>query len=309
MKTTGKGLDAINTSGELITSTTNPINRPQLLNLNLTNNTLTNITTTQRIDSSISLNKNSLRLDFPSKTSDTLDMQQQQLTKLEQSQTIEQQQQQQQQSQQKSHTAKKTIKRNSSIISFKSLDFNLKSFCSSIKNKHGKDNGNNNSSNNSSSSKMITASSSKTSITNKAPYLKVETVDKDNDDDQLITFPHSPYSSHRSSLDKSNSQFLNAQPEYTRSQTNSPFLTITTPPNIRRSSTSDIIDKKPSTPLTATSDSRRPSTSDLLRRARERKGSESKSSSGMLSARMGRSASHSGLPRGGRAGRRTSMAF
>jgi len=54
-------------------------------------------------------------------------------------------------------------------------------------------------------------------------------------------------------------------------------------------------------------DSRRPSTSDLLRKARERKGSE---------ARMGRSVSHSGLTRGGPGGgggglggRRTSMAF
>lgn len=203
--------------------------------------------------------------------------------------------------------AKKSIKRNSSIISFKSLDFNLKSFCSSIKNKHGKDSNSNSGS--SGTHKSATTSFPKTGVGNKPPYVKVETVDKDGDEDHLISFPHSPYSSHRSSLDKSQ-QYLQTQPEYSRSQCNSPFLSITTPPNIRRSSTSDIIDKKPSMTSVATNENRRPSTSELLRRARERKGSESKGSTGMLSGgRMGRSTSHGGLPRGGRAGRRTSMAF
>lgn len=194
---------------------------------------------------------------------------------------------------------KKSMKRNSSLISFKSLDLGLKQIYSNMKNKH-KD------SNNSSGSKPDTASSSKTSITNKPPYLKVETVDRDSDEN-LSTFPQSPYSP-RGSFDNNAAQYLSAgNPDYSRSTNNSPspYLCINTPPNIRRSSTSDIIDKKPAT---SAADNRRPSTSDLLRRARERKGSESKGGA-FVSNRMGRSVSQGGLPRGGRAGRRTSMAL
>lgn len=188
---------------------------------------------------------------------------------------------------------KKPIKRNTSLISFKSLDFSLKTIYSSMKSKHGRDSS-------AGGSKNGTASSSKTSIT-KPPYLRVETVDKD-ETETLITFPQSPYAQHRGSFDKSGYQYLNAQPEYSRSQTSSPspFLSISTPPNIRRSSTSDIMDKN-QPPSSSQTDNRRPSTSDLLRRARERKGSEG--------AKMGRSISQGGMPRGGRAGRRTSMAF
>lgn len=182
------------------------------------------------------------------------------------------------------------MRRNSSLISFKSLDFSLKQIYSSMKGKHGKES--------SSGSKPDTASSSKTSITTRAPYVKVETVDKDSDEN-LLTFPQSPYSP-RGSFDNTTQYLSAAQPDYSRSSNTSPspYLSINTPPNLRRSSTSDIIDKKP---VTNTSESRRPSTSDLLRRARERKGSDSKG--------MGRSVSQGGLPRGGRAGRRTSMAF
>lgn len=185
----------------------------------------------------------------------------------------------------------KSIKRNTSLISFKSLDFNLKTIYSSMKNKHGRDSN--------TGSKSGTASSSKTSIT-KPPYLRVETVDID-ETENLLTFPQSPYAQHRGSFDKSGYQYLNPQPDYSRSQTSSPspFLSISTPPNIRRSSTSDIMDKNHPSSQSQT-DSRRPSTSDLLRRARERKGSEG--------AKMGRSISQGGMPRG-RAGRRTSMAF
>lgn len=187
---------------------------------------------------------------------------------------------------------KKPIKRNTSLISFKSLDFNLKTIYSSMKSKHGRDG--------SSGSKSGTASSSKTSIA-KPPYVRVETVDKD-ETETLLTFPQSPYAQHRGSFDRSGYQYLNTQPECSRSQTSSPspFLSISTPPNIRRSSTSDIMDKN-HPPASAQTDTRRPSTSDLLRRARERKGSEG--------AKMGRSISQGGMPRGGRAGRRTSIAF
>lgn len=254
----------------------------------------------QHVDRSREISKNSLRLDITSKTGDnTLGAHQlphpqfsitdgddkieilasspkgsylivsptmQATTPLNQSAQHQQQQQQ----------TKKSVKRNFSIISFKSLDFNFKSICSSMKGKHGKDT---NSSGSGKSTTVPTASSSKTSITTttKAPYLKVETVDQDVEEEHLlISFPQSPYS-HRGSFDKTQSQHLTTIPsDYSRSQTSSPFLSISTPPNIRRSSTSDIIDKKPAMPSTANtpSESRRPSTSSLLRKARERKGSD-----------------------------------
>lgn len=202
--------------------------------------------------------------------------------------------------------AKKAIKRNTSLISFKSLDFNLKTIYSSMKGKHG--GGGNKDSNGSNCGKNKesgggsggTASSSKTSIT-KTPYVRVETVDQD-ETENLLTFPQSPYA-HRGSFDKTNSHYLSTvqQSDYSRSQTSSPFLCINTSPNLRRSSTSDIIDKKPI--VSPNVESRRPSTSDLLRRARERKGGEPSSN------KIGRSVSQGGLQRGGRAGRRTSIAF
>lgn len=225
----------------------------------------------QSVDSSKNISKSSLRLDIVSKTSDALD------TATEGGGGGGDDTDNKNDSASPRKT--KTVKRNFSIISFKSLDFNLKSLCSSMKGKHGKDPNSNSGSGKSTAA--ATTSSSKTSITTttKAPYLKVEICDKDADEEHLlISFPQSPYS-HRGSFDKTQSQHLTTvQSDYSRSQTSSPFLSISTPPNIRRSSTSDIIDKKPSLPsVTATpSESRRPSTSDLLRRARERKGSETK---------------------------------
>lgn len=254
----------------------------------------------QPVDSSREISKNSLRLDITSKTGDNTlglahQLPQPQFSITDDNDRIEiyasspkgsnlivsptmqattplNQSAQHQQQQQ----TKKSVKRNFSIISFKSLDFNFKSICSSMKGKHGKDT---NSSGSGKSTTVPTASSSKTSITTttKAPYLKVETVDQDVEEEHLlISFPQSPYS-HRGSFDKTQSQHLTTIPsDYSRSQTSSPFLSISTPPNIRRSSTSDIIDKKPAMPSTANtpSESRRPSTSSLLRKARERKGSD-----------------------------------
>lgn len=277
-------------SSTFIISESQLMNRPQLKvstsNTNINNTINSN---NQRIDSSANLNiKNAQKLDNSNSKPNTND--------------LEQKRQQTKDESNSAARTKKSIRRNSSLISFKSIDFNLKSFCSSIKNKQAKDG------NTSSTSKSGTASSSKTSIT-KAPCVKVDSAEKIEDSDQLITFPSSPYS-HRGSFDKTQSQYLNPQPDYSRSQSSSPFLSITTPPNIRRSSTSDIIDKKPATTPGTSSESRRPSTSDLLRRARERKGSETKGSTGILSGgRMGRSVSQGGLTRGGRMGRRTSMAF
>lgn len=256
----------------------------------------------QHVDSSRNINKNSLTLNITSKTCDAL------LGGVAQQQPQQQQQQKQSQNAMNdgindenaeltlspkcdatsptpphsSQQSKKSVKRNFSMLSFKSLDFNLRSICSSMKGKNaGKDT---NSSGSGKSTTVPTASSSKTSITTttRAPYLKVEGVEiVGNDIDEehlLISFPQSPYS-HRGSFDKTQSQHLTTiQSDYSRSQASSPYLSITTPPNIRRSSTSDIIDKKPAMPSTnpTPNESRRPSTSSLLRRARERKGSETK---------------------------------
>lgn len=217
---------------------------------------------------------------------------------------------------------KSSIKRNTSLISFKSLDFNLKTIYSSMKGRHhqSKDAAATaattqpSASSTSSKTPETTAASSRTSIV-RAPYVRVETVDY-NETDQLLTFSQSPYhqsAHHRGSFDRSGSQYLaaagtsSAQADSTRISTGSSFLSIATPPNVRRSSTSDITDSsKPTKGIPASAsqqDNRRPSTSDLLRRARERKG-------GTDSTKIGRSISQGGLPRGGgRAGRRTSMAF
>lgn len=219
--------------------------------------------TAQYVDSSKTFNKNSLRLDLDS-LNDSMQQDLQQNT-----------------TSPKCDIKKRSVKRNFSMISFKSLDFNLKSLCSSIKNKHGKDT--NSAGSCRSSTLPLTlpqSATNKTSVTTttKPPYLKVETVDKDVEEEHLlISFPQSPYS-HRGSFDKTHSQHLTAtHSDYSRSPINSLYLSINTSQNIRRSSTSDIIDKKPIPSSSATpTASRRPSTSDLLRRARERKGSETK---------------------------------
>lgn len=166
-----------------------------------------------------------------------------------------------------------------------------------MKSKHGKDGSNND------SKAGTTASSSKSSVV-RALYVRVETVDKD-ETETLLNYTQSPYM-HRNSFDKPNAQYLQPQSDGTRSQYISPsYLSINAMQNVRRSSTSDIVDDKlPAIPSSVSQqDNRRPSTSDLLRRARERKGGPGESS------KIGRSISQGGLPRGGRAGRRTSLAF
>lgn len=180
---------------------------------------------------------------------------------------------------------------------------------------HNKDNNSNSNSNNKYKNNITGAPiSGQSNNARKAPYVRVETVDRD-ETENLLTFPQSPYQ-HRGSFDRAStttttttiyqqSQYLTAQENYIRSQTNSPYLSVNTTGNIRRSSTSDIIDKNklsvilPVSGGSGDNNSRRPSTSDLLRKARER------------SSCIGRSVSQGGLPRGGArtTGRRTSMAF
>ncbi|XP_028897279.2 putative mediator of RNA polymerase II transcription subunit 26 [Zeugodacus cucurbitae] len=245
-----------------------------------------------------------------------------------------------------SETEPKTQKRRS-LLNFKSFDFHIKSLYSGLRN------GNKHSQSQSSSLGGCVGGGSKsgasaadgdgatdnangsglldavtpignrggTAINNRMPpYLKIESVDAEEAENLLLDYPQSPYSSRRNSSHeddhRSSSQLLhiNRYDMCSRSQASSPSPYYLSPyaidsGNIRRSSTSDIMSCKRSGTSSA-SDSRRPSTSDLLRKARERRGSE---------ARMGRSVSHSGLPRGGGprlgagggggGGRRTSMAF
>lgn len=241
-------------------------------------------------------------------------------------------------------SAAKPIKRSSSsLISFKSLDFNLKNIYTNMKHK-GRDATATTAaatqqqacgSGSGGSSKNDTTSSSKTSIS-RTPYVRVETVDYDESHDNMLLLHYQQRSAYggqrpRGSLDNKSpggSQYLTASSTVTdyassRSQATSPsaFLTITQPPNVRRSSTSDICDSRNkltvavaaggggATALLPPGDgaaaARRPSTSDLLRRARERKAGPD-----AVGTKMGRSISQGGLPRGGgRGGRRTSIAF
>lgn len=192
--------------------------------------------------------------------------------------------------QSQSRSKKKSIKRNTSLMNFKPFDFHLKSIYSGLRRKSQSEIPRSN----------ATSTTGGSTSTRKLPYLRVETVDTDESQNPLlVTYPQSPYQQ-RGSFDKSTSQLLNiSHYDMSRSQASSPFLSPGSG-NIRRSSTSDIVCKKSSG--TSSTDSRRPSTSDLLRRARERKDSDG--------GRLGRSISQGGLPRGGcRGGRRTSMAF
>lgn len=192
------------------------------------------------------------------------------------------------------------IRRNSSLMNFKSLDISLKSIYSTIKG--GK------------SEKKIaepavvsatandSVNTSTASVRKVPPFLKIEPV-TDSDSQQLLTYPQSPGGSqHRRSLDTNSSTFLSTAQyqDFSQSRVSSPFLCVSAQ-NIRRSSTSDIIgNNKNRGGSRSAQESRRPSTSDILRKARERKGSE---------GRLGRSISQGGLARGGIRNRRTSMAY
>lgn len=168
-----------------------------------------------------------------------------------------------------------------------------------------------------------------------APSVRIDDVDLD-DTKMLLNYPQSPqrYGSSSASVTpavtpttSSTTALLQYQEYVPRSASPSPYLSIDVSP--RRSSTSDILNKKTPTGsageaskkssqnlpgsgsgnveadpnlLTAScSKERRPSTSELLRKARERKGSEGK---------LGRSISSGGsLARSSNRNRRLSMAF
>lgn len=223
------------------------------------------------------------------------------------------------------------IKRNSSLISLKSINQNLKAMLKITRN------------DTSSSSDAEAGEINKKKVMNppiiSAPSLRIDDVDID-ETKILLNYPQSPQrypSSSSASVTPavtpttSTTQLLQYHEYVPRSVSPSPYLAIS--PSPRRSSTSDILNKKPSTAsvnvadasskksirsnsgsgsalivdphlltVTAAPKERRPSTSELLRKARERKGSEGK---------LGRSiSSGSSLARnGGNRNRRLSMAF
>lgn len=236
---------------------------------------------------------------------------------------------------------KKSLKRNTSLLNFKSLDFHLKNIYSNLRSKHtsssprcsqnqiNQNNSNSNNYNNNSplicinngNSPAITPTTAMPTEPIKTPYLRIETIDDDGEN-LLLTYPQSPYQTRRSSYDnrstvtaasitnRSTSQLLTCTQYYelsrSRSRDSSPSYFLSPDiiaGNIRRSSTSDIMtegDKKSA--ASSTCSSRRPSTSDLLRKARERKNSDSAN-------RLGRSISQGGISRNAirGAGRRKSM--
>ncbi|KAH8238632.1 hypothetical protein KR032_011921 [Drosophila birchii] len=216
-------------------------------------------------------------------------------------------------SEQPKNGATDTQKRRS-LLNFKSLDFHLKSFYSGLRSHSSTGAG-------AGASQPNSSAPAVDQVQRRTPYLRVESVDPEGESalrrigggdgsDGIALSGHSP-------------SFLSPYSGAGGGGAVSLQLPSADAATIRRSSTSDIVNCKKGAGGGAgtgpggvgagaggggsAQDSRRPSTSDLLRRARERKGSE---------ARMGRSVSHSGLTRGGAfggggglGGRRTSMAF
>ncbi len=217
--------------------------------------------------------------------------------------------------------AKGKIKRNSSLISLKSINQNLKAILKISRNEPN------------ASGDVEAAEGNKKKQTNppviSAPSLRIDDVDID-ETKILLNYPQSPqrYPSSASVTPTTTSSPLLQYHEYVPRSVSPSYLSIS--PSPRRSSTSDILNKKPSSATISVVDStskksirsnsgsgsaliadhhlavvqkeRRPSTSELLRKARERKGSEGK---------LGRSiSSGNSLSRsGGNRNRRLSMAF
>lgn len=226
------------------------------------------------------------------------------------------------------------IKRNSSLISLKSINHNLKAMLKITRN----DTSSSSDAEVGESTKLMPKKPPNLPI---APSLRIDDVELD-DTKMLLNYPQSPqrYPSSASvtpavTPTTSTSALLQYQEYVPRSASPSPYLAISVSP--RRSSTSDILNKKtpaagsatetpskkssqvlqqsnsgsgsgptlvpdPSLLNAGTSKERRPSTSELLRKARERKGTEGN--------KLGRSISTgSSLASRGNRNRRLSMAF
>lgn len=177
------------------------------------------------------------------------------------------------------------MKRNTSSLSFKSLDFSIKNF---IMRKGHQDNYG------AASSGGGAPKDTKVVEKKTMPYLKIDTVTDGDEGEEFF---------------KKSSQNSLLHPSPNKSSTNSPFLSIDDDRSssvIRRSSTSDIVDSPASG---SNNNSRRPSTSSLLRKARERKGTESQQHIGRsISQGLTRPGGGGGGQRGA-AQRRLSMAY
>lgn len=225
------------------------------------------------------------------------------------------------------------IKRNSSLISLKSINQNLKAMLKISRN----DTSSSNEAEIGESTKLVKKNVAQTA----APSLRIDDVDID-DTRMLLNYPQSPQrypSVSPASMTpavtpttSSTNALLQYEEYVPRSANQSPYLSIASV-SPRRSSTSDILNKKTpggsatetptkksNTNLTSNSGSganfavdpegflnvgsrdRRPSTSELLRKARERKGSEGN--------KLGRSISSGGsISRTANKNRRLSMAY
>lgn len=204
------------------------------------------------------------------------------------------------------------MKRNSSLINFKSLDFSFKSLIS----RSSSSNSSNKATSHIGGAEAKDHNSNKNDNTRAGvgswdtPYLKIETIQDRGEDEE-------PQESRRSTgtIGNTSRQSLTSllptatqSPNKTNSShTPSPYLSITSSPNLRRSSTSDIIkpDAGTNVPVPgsvqqqAVAENRRPSTSSLLRKARERKE--------VGGNQMGRSVSQLATPTAGRAGRSAAL--
>ncbi|KAH8287512.1 hypothetical protein KR054_009263, partial [Drosophila jambulina] len=183
-------------------------------------------------------------------------------------------------SEQATNGATDTQKRRS-LLNFKSLDFHLKSLYSGLRS---------HTSTGASSSQPNSSAPAVDQVQRRMPYLRVESVDPEG--------PESERLRRTEALSGHSPSFLSPYTGAGGGGAASLQLPSPDAATIRRSSTSDIVNcKKGAAGGTGTGtgtggagvgvgvgaqDTRRPSTSDLLRRARERKGSE---------ARMGRSVS------------------
>lgn len=132
------------------------------------------------------------------------------------------------------------------------------------------------------------------------PYLKIETIpdrDEDYQEDSRRSTATLGNNSHQSQTSLLHTATTQSPNKTASSHTPSPYLSIASP-NLRRSSTSDII--QPEAP-SQQPENRRPSTSSLLRKARERK------DVGGTGGQMGRSISQLATPTAGRTARSAAL--
>lgn len=191
-------------------------------------------------------------------------------------------------------------KRNCSLINFKSLDFSFKNLINRSSSSSNKTNTNQSSDGSPKDHTISKQDNTKATGSWGTPYLRIDTI-QDRDEQ---------YQESRRSTATLGNNSRQSQTSLLPTATPSPYLSIESSPNLRRSSTSDIIKPEPGSTgspahnqspqaaaaAAANAESRRPSTSSLLRKARERKD---------IGGQMGRSISQLATPTAGRAAARS----